>query len=57
MTTGVVLVVACGEGMEPRQQGGEGKKESQRPRFEAETPANTLSSIGKSVQHGVSLRV
>jgi hypothetical protein len=45
MATGVILVGACGEGMEPRHQGGEGKKESQRPRFDAETPANPLSSV------------
>jgi len=45
MATGVILIVACREGMEPRQQGDERKKENQRPRFNAETPANPLASV------------
>ena len=45
MTTGVVLVFACSKGMDPGQQGDERKKESQRPRFDAETPANPLASV------------
>jgi hypothetical protein len=45
MTTGVVLFFTCRKGMDPGQQCDERKKESQRPRFEAETPANPLASV------------
>jgi hypothetical protein len=52
MTTGVAQVFTCRKGMDPGQQSDECKKESQRPRFDAETPANPLASVRKAVQHG-----
>jgi hypothetical protein len=57
MATAVLLGLACGHRMDPRQQAYEGKTNSQRPRFEAETPANPLVSIIESVQHGLFLYV
>jgi hypothetical protein len=57
MATAVLLGLACGHRMDPRQQAYEGKTNSQRPRFEAETPANPLASMIESVQHGLFLYV
>lgn len=52
MTTGAVVILAPSDGMKPRQQGDERKEESQRPRFDAATPAHPLTTVRIDVQHG-----